>query len=103
MPVERPRRQRSQPFERHTQLAPGQPVGGIHIVDTMQPDYGSFPMKPDGRDQHRLDDAGVIDEQLGARSKSLLRKIGLGVDDHLAANPVRPSDAPDERHLFPVP
>ena len=53
-------------------------------------------MKPRGRHRERLNRAAALDEQLGARLKPLVRKIGFRVDDHLAADPVRARDPPDE-------
>jgi hypothetical protein len=58
-------------------------------------------MKPDCGEPQRLDVPAALDKQFRAGPKPLLRKIGLEIDDHLAADAVGTRDASHESHIAP--
>ena len=66
VPVERARRQRRQPLDRHAQFLPRQRLGVVHRVDARDPDDRPLPMKPRAGDRQRLHLTAALDEQLGA-------------------------------------
>jgi len=102
VPVERALGQRHQPINRYPELQARERCSPVHVVDALQSHHRPFSMKADARERQRLDHAATTDEELGARLKPLLRKIGLGIHDHLALEAVRPCDSPDQRHGVPV-
>src|SRR5262249_45362910 len=101
VPIERARRQFRELLRRYPQLTTGESLGLAHRVDAFDPDHWTLALKPHRRDPHRTDHAAALGEQLGAGTESRLRKIGFEIHDDLAANAMRPRDAPDYGHVVP--
>src|SRR5205823_1912095 len=102
VPIKRAFGQRREPLDRNAQLQARKRLGSVHHVHARDRDHRPLVLKPDGGEHQPRDPAASLDEWLGPHVKPPLGKVGLAIDDHLAAPPVRASNASDVGHLFPL-